>query len=200
MYYRKENCRILLILATLGTLVVLAGCESSTPIAEFPDTDFLSDYSGLKRISPNSRRYMNPKYNLGNYLSFIIKPVEIRFKEKTKTQIGNWDELEKLKSYMRRTLIDTLEPRYNAVGTRIRPGTAIVRIALTNVEISKPFKMGSVSMEMELLDSVTGQQIAALIESRKKEVPFQGLDPWSGAKAVMDDWAQRFYKRLEETR
>ena len=161
---------------------------------------FLTDYSRLEPISNTSFRYINPKYNLGDYAKFIIEPVEIYFDDKAKAAVMGWDELEKLKSYMRRTLIDTLEPRYNAVGTRIRHGTAIVRIALTNVERAKPFKMGSVSMEMELLDSVTDQQIAALIESRKKEVSFLGLDPWSGAKAVMDDWAQRFYNRLEEAR
>ena len=99
---------------------------------------------------------------------------------------------------MRKTLIDMLEPRYNAAGTRPGPGTAIVRIALTNVEKSKPLRMGSVSMEMELLDPITSEQIAALVESQKKGVPFSGLYPWSGVKAVMDDWTRRFYNRLEE--
>ena len=73
-----------------------------------------------------------------------------------------------------------------------------IRIALTNVERSAPFKLGSVSMEVELLDTQTSEQIAALIESQEKGVPFYGYKPWSGAKAVMDDWAQRFYNRLEE--
>ncbi len=198
MHNRKKNYSTILILATLGSIVVLAGCDTPSPIDEVPATGFLSDYSDLKRISPDSRRYINPKYNLGNYVSFIIKPVEIRFKEKTQAEIGNWDDLEKLKSYMRKTLIDTLEPRYNAAGTRPGPGTAIVRIALTNVEKSKPLRMGSVSMEMELLDPITSEQIAALVESQKKGVPFSGLYPWSGVKAVMDDWARRFYNRLEE--
>ena len=58
--------------------------------------------------------------------------------------------------------------------------------------------MGSVSMETELLDSISGEQIVALMESQKKGVPFYGYEPWSGAKAVMDDWARRFYNRLEE--
>ncbi len=200
MYTRQKKHNIILILATLGSIIVFAGCDSSPPIDEISTTGFLSDYSGLKRISPKSRRYINPKYDLGNYSSFMIKPVELRFKGKTKEGIGNWDELEKLKSYMHRTLIDTLEPRYTAVATRPGPKTAIVRIALTNVEKSKPLRMGSISMEMELLDSITGQQIAALVESQKKGVPFYGLYPWSGAKAVMDDWAQRFYNRLEEAR
>ena len=200
MYTRQKSCNIMLILAALVNIIVLAGCDSPSHIDEVSDTGFLSDYSGLKRISPNSRRYINPEYNLGNYSSFIIKPVEIRFKEKTKAQIGNWDDLEKLRSYMRRTLIHTLEPRYTAVATRPGPKTAIVRSALTNVEKSTPLRMGSVSMEMELLDSITGQQIAALVESQTKGGPFHGLYPWSGAKAVMDDWARRFYNRLEETR
>ena len=55
-------------------------------------------------------------------------------------------------------------------------------------------------MEMELIDTQTGEQIGALVESQEKGVPFQGYDPWSGAKAIMDDWAKRFYDRLEEAR
>jgi hypothetical protein len=55
-------------------------------------------------------------------------------------------------------------------------------------------------MEAELLDSQTSEQIAALIESQKKGVLFYGYEPWSGAKAIMDDWANRFYTRLEEVR
>jgi hypothetical protein len=116
------------------------------------------------------------------------------------TEVLDWDDAERLRAYMRRAIISTLEPRYTAVATRPGPGTARVRIALTNVERSSPFRLGSVSMEAELLDSQTGEQMAAVIESRRKRVRSYSFEPWAGAKAVMDDWAKRFYTSLEEAR
>ncbi|NIS49299.1 MAG: DUF3313 domain-containing protein [candidate division Zixibacteria bacterium] len=158
----------------------------------------MSSYAGLKPISKTSYRYINPKYDLGNYTKFIIDPVEVIFSRQTKGEVKSWDDIEKLKAYMPRALVDSLEPRYTVVMTRPGPGVGRIRVALTDVERSAPFKLGSISMEVELLDSQTSEQIAALIESQKKGVPFYGYDPWSGAKAVMDDMAKRFYNRLEE--
>jgi len=182
-------------------LVMFAGCGSPSQPVEIPATGFLSDYSGLKPISPTSYRYVNPKYNLANYATFIIDPVEVKFTKQTKEgTVGNWDELEQLRAYMHKTLVRQLIDRYDPTATRPGPGVARVRIALTNVERSAPFKLGSVSMESELIDTQTSGQIAALVESQEKGVPFYGYDRWSGAKAVMDDWAKRFYNRLEQAR
>ncbi|MHC4497877.1 MAG: DUF3313 domain-containing protein [Planctomycetota bacterium] len=189
---------ILFTLTALGLVTVLSGCGPSSSTATVPPTGFLSDYSGLEAISATSRRYVNTKYDLSKYSSFIVDPVEVYFKDTA--AVGNWDDVEKLRAYMRRAVINALEPRYTAIVTKPGPGRARVRIALTNVERSAPFKLGGVSMEAELLDSQTGEQIAAVIESRQKGVPFYGYDPWSGSKAIMDDWAKRFYNRLEEAR
>jgi len=177
---------------------MFTGCDSPPPSAELPATGFLSDYSGLESISSTSYRYVNPKYDLGNYAAFIIDPVEVRLRDSAKANVTSWDDLEKLRAYMRSALVDALIPRYSATDREAGPGVARIRIALTNVEKSAPFKLGSVSMEAEILDSRTGEQIAALIESQEKGVPFYGYDPWSGAKAAMDDWAKRLYNRLEE--
>jgi len=182
---------------TLAVLAILVGCESTPLSEEMTVTGFLSDYSGLERISNTSYRYVNPKYDLGSYGSFIIDPVEIIVNEQTKANVKSWDDLERLRAYMRGTFRNTLIHRYNVVAARPGPRVARIRIALTNVERSAPLKLGSVSMEVELLDTQTSEQIAALIESQETGVSLYS-DQWSGAKAVMDGWARRFYNRLEE--
>jgi len=191
---------VLVSFCTLAVLTILVGCKSLPSKTEIADTGFLSNYSGFVSISKTSHRYINPKYDLGNYGSFIVDPVKIIFNERSKAKVKNWDDLENLRAYMRNALIDALEPRYNAVAARPGPGTLRVRIALTSIERSAPLKLGGVSMELELVDTQTGEQIVALIESQKKGVPFYGYDQWSGAKAVMDDWAKRFFNRIEEAR
>jgi hypothetical protein len=185
--------------------MVLYGCQSPGQTDQrygqpLSSTGFLSDYSKLQPISQTSYRYVNPDKGIGNYGRFIIDKVEVIFDAKTKGEIKSWDDIEKLRSYMRKTVIDTLEPRYTAVERHPGPGVARVRIALTDIEMSAPLKLAKVSMELEVVDSQTGEQVAALIESQKKGVPLYGYDRWSGAKAIMDGWAKRFYDRLEESR
>jgi hypothetical protein len=185
-------------LLVIGIVAGLCGCGPSSPPAIVQPTGFLSDYSGLEEVSATTRLYVNPKYDLSEYASFIVDPVQVYFKDGT--EVLDWGDAEKLRAYMRRAIISTLEPRYTAVATAPAPGTARVRIALTNVERSSPLKLGSVSMEAELLDSQTGEQMTAIIESQRKRVRFPSYDRWAGAKAVMDDWAKGFYTSLEDAR
>jgi hypothetical protein len=49
-----------------------------------------------------------------------------------------------------------------------------------------------------VVDSMTGQQVGAVVESAKGgRIPFTNLGDWTAAKSVMDGWAERFQKRLE---
>jgi hypothetical protein len=59
--------------------------------------------------------------------------------------------------------------------------------------------IGGASMEAEVIDSQTGEQIGAVIQSQKgKRISMSGLKKWGDAKAVMDDWVKRFRKLLDE--
>ena len=190
----------LLMLSAMGAMALFCGCQSTQSSQGAASTGFLSDYSQLEPAVGGSLRYTNPKYELRDYAKFIVEPVELFFDEQTKAEVGHWDELERLRAHMHRTVITTLEPRYAAVGTKPGAGTARIRIALTGVKKGKPFAMGGASMEAELLDSQTGDQIAALIETQQVRKAYGALSAWADAKAAMDDWARRLYDRLEEAR
>jgi hypothetical protein len=79
---------------------------------------------------------------------------------------------------------------------------AKIRIAFTNIEQSYPLLnaiphtmlvgavLGGALMEAEVADSVTGEQIAAVVQAQKgKKLSLEGLSKWGNAKTVMDDWA-----------
>ena len=54
-------------------------------------------------------------------------------------------------------------------------------------------------MEAEMIDSQTGRQIVAVVESQiGKRLSLAGINTWGDAKAVMDDWAHRLRERLDE--
>jgi hypothetical protein len=58
--------------------------------------------------------------------------------------------------------------------------------------------IGGASMEAEVVDSMTGEQIGAVVESKKgSNIPFANLGEWDAARQVIDDWAKRFKKNLQ---
>ena len=59
--------------------------------------------------------------------------------------------------------------------------------------------VGGASLEAEILDSMTKQQFGAIIDSRRGSmIPFDGMGNWDAAKQAMDQWGERFQKRLED--
>ena len=63
------------------------------------------------------------------------------------------------------------------------------------------FEVGKVSMEDEMIDSETGEQIGAVVEMQKgSRIPFTNLGKWTTARKIMDAWGKRLQERLDEVR
>lgn len=183
--------------------MMTSGCEK-----QVRKTGFLSDYSRLEPVK-GSLRYLDIK-RLGNYTGFIIEPVDVRLYGIPQGSRPDPPKRRKLANYMYNALIKEISDHYMIV-SQPGPGIARVRVALTDIQRGTPawnvlpqtkltgLGLGGASIEGEILDSQTGDQIGALIESRKgKMISLSGLKKWGDAKAVMDGWAKRFRKRLDE--
>ena len=84
-----------------------------------------------------------------------------------------------------------------------------MRIALTDLKKSDAVSLlpqasltgvgiGGAAMEAEIVDSMTGEQIAAVVQTQKgSKIPFASMGEWTAAKKVMDDWAERLQGHLE---
>lgn len=189
----------------IATVLMFNGCASKpVPIG------FLTDYSRLEATSDGSLRYINPNKNLGEYSQFIIDPVVVHFHEEAKGVLTDPETLTQLRDYMYDAIVNVLSDRYEIVS---RPAyrVARIRVAITDVNRSTPALniiphtkltgagLGGAAMEAEMIDSQTGEQIGAVIDSKKgKRLSFAGVTKWGDAKAVMDGWARRFRKRLDE--
>ena len=54
-------------------------------------------------------------------------------------------------------------------------------------------------MEAELVDSITGEQIMAVVKSRSgNQFSLDGYSKWSDVKVAIDKWAKVLQKRLAE--
>ncbi len=183
-------------------LVSLAGCAGSPK-----SVGYLSDYSRLHRAGDDLRFVDEAK--LAGYSQFIVEPVNIHYYEVAKGQDADSATARQLANYMHSAAVSALASGYQVV-SQPGPGVARLRIALTNIKHDTPalnavpqtrmtgLGLGSASMEGELVDSQTGEQIAATIQTQQGDrLSLDGFSEWSSAKAVMDDWAKSFKKRID---
>lgn len=198
---------IILLIFAVSFVSLFAGCSAQR--AE--KTGFLSDYSKLEAQSDVSFRYLNPDNCLGSYSKFIINPVIIHFHSKAKSK-GKLTAQQKadMTNYMHNALVEAIEDRYEIVYAP-GPGVARMKVAITDLKKSGVVQnivpigkaigsgLGGASVEAELLDSQTNNQIAALVESQLgKRLSLDGYSTWGDSKAIMDGWAKRFRQRLDE--
>lgn len=198
--------KMMLAVSIVIALVLLNGCGGDGQAK----TGFLSDYSKLQRESDSGFRYVN-NAAAAKYASFIVDPVQIRFvsEAKSKDNLTNL-QIRELTDYMHGKVVESIQGAGMNVVNQPATGVARIRIALTDIEKTGAINMlpqasllgagvGGASMEAEVIDSMTGQQIAAVVQSKQgSRMPFSNLGDWTAAKAVMDAWAVRFQKTLTE--
>lgn len=196
------------VMSLVMVLVLFNGCGGGTQAK----TGFLSDYSKLQKESDSSLRYVNEKAVAG-YSGFIVDPVKAVLTDKVKSDSKLTEQqIMDLTNYLHTKIIEAVKGAGKKVVYQPAAGVARIRVALTDMEKSSAVSLlpqasllgagiGGASMEAEVVDSMTGQQIGAVVESGKgSRIPFTNMGDWTAAKNVIDGWAARFQKRLEESR
>ena len=144
-------------------------------------------------------RYIDKKA-LGKYSIFIVDPVVGRLYGDARGKISA-EDLKDLTNYMHAAIVRELSKEYT-IAYRPGPGVARIRVAITDLKKSTELTgvgPGGASMEAEVVDSQTHQQIGAVVESQLRErLSMAGISSWDDAKAVMDDWARRLKTRLDD--
>ncbi|MHC4573397.1 MAG: DUF3313 domain-containing protein [Planctomycetota bacterium] len=206
-----KKTSVLMMLA-IGMMALQCGCGPKAP----QTVGFLSDYSRLEADSSSSLRYVNERA-LAKYSSFIVDRVDVHFhsgakaiEARTEGKLTQQD-IRDLTNYFHSAIVKTLTEGGYKVVYRPGPGVARIRAAITDIEKTNVALaaipqthlvgagIGGASMEVEMVDSVTGEQIGAVVESRAgSRIPFTGLSDWGGAKAAMDEWAKRVRQRLDK--
>ena len=183
-------------------VAVLSGCSSK----ELVETGFLSDYSKLKVESKTEMRFVN-KQELPQYKQFIIEPIQTRLYGDVKIDD---EDLQLLRQYMYKATLTAIEAKGKVV---LQPGQGVGRllIALTNLKESNValnvipqtklagLGLGAASIEAEMVDSITGEQIMAVVKSQSgNQFSLDGYSKWSDVKSIIHKWADHLQKRLAE--
>jgi hypothetical protein len=159
-------------------------------------------------------KYMN-ETALDGYSNFIVDKVELHLyseaKARKKMEKGKITEqdVKDLTNYMHSAIVKAVQDAGKKVVYQPGPGVVRIRVALTDIEKSSMVSavpqaslvgagIGGASMEAEMVDSQTGQQIGAVVQSKDgSRLPFTNLGEWTTVKKVIDKWAKTLQEKLE---
>jgi len=186
---------------------MIGGCAT---VQDPGQSGFLSDYSRLEEVAENHLVYDSG--NLGNYSKFIIEPIAMLYRQPEEKRVFDDEELEDLQAHFATKVHKALteDDGYQVVEVP-GSGTARIHIAITDVDdtigalnITIYTKitgagLGGAAMEGEVVDSVTGEQIAAVIRwGSGSRVLRAGFTHTGDAKIVIDRWAKNLRQRIDE--
>lgn len=174
------------------------------------ETGFLSTYKNLQPVSSTCLRYIEPEKDLRKYNKFIIDPIIVKlYNSSSETEVSAKD-IQHLTDFLFQQLSQVLTSKYTIV-TQPGPDVARLRIAITDIKPSTPalnvlpqtkllgLGLGELSVEAEIVDSTTGTQLAAIVESDEgSRLSTAGLSRWGDVEEIMRQWASRLKKRIDE--
>lgn len=190
----------------LFAIFAIGACAT---IDEPEQTGFLSDYSKLERDSDNQWLYSQAK--TAEYSKFRIEPVAVLIEPEGEAKFTP-EEIEELKAHFidKMTAALTKDNGYEVV-SEPGPGVASFRLAITEIDASiaalnitiytkvSGAGLGGIAAEGEIVDSVTGEQLAAAIRwGAGSRVMRAGLSKLGDAKLVIDKWAADIRKRIDQ--
>ncbi len=200
----RDPLRVLVLVPVLLLALLLGGCSSAP---EATHSGFLSDYSRLEDAGEHRMRHVSPA--LKSYQSFIIDPVQMSSQRGEMTP----EDRAEVARYFRESFVKLLRARGYAVTETAGAGTARVRIALTSVNEStwwmKLHPASSLSgagragaaMEGEIIDSVTGDQLAAVVQSGAgSQFTVGNFSTLADIKNLIDQWSKQAGDNLDALR
>ncbi len=192
-----------------GTILGVLATACAT-VQDPGQAGYLSDYSNLEEIDENHLLFDSG--NLGNYSKFIIEPVAMLYRQPEEKRIFTDKELEDLQAHFKTAVSEALteDDGYQVVEVA-GPGTARLRIGITDVDDTigalnvtiytkiTGAGLGGAAMEGELVDSMTGEQIAAVSQwGSGSRILRAGFTHTGDAKILMDRWAKDLRKMIDE--
>ena len=217
-----------------------ASNDQAFPLGGYQPKNFLSNYSKLVRVEGDAvtYRYRDPDVKFVKYKKLLVDRIQFRVREDAEYKTLEPVALQELTDYFHQAIADSFSDKYQLVD-QPGPDVLRLRIAVVDVVPNQPSAsvlslvvpflwfgeagagvaqgepgstpfLGEVSIELEVLDSQTSQQIAAYIETRigKKYVWNKGLiegtssyidaySTWAYTKKAISFWASLLRERLD---
>jgi hypothetical protein len=208
---------------TLGGALLLASlpCHAED---EVTFSGFLGDYSQLQAAGKDVDFLYGYSKRLGilrEYDSAIVDPILVYFHENSRGVGLDPEKLNELTAFFKERVVQELSAeRAIELADAPGPGVMRLRIAITDIEVVKKsanigakvagaaagigllvpaMDVGGATMECEVLDSVTGERLVAVVdrETGRRMMNFSSMKSMGDAKAALREWAKDFRKNLQ---
>jgi len=206
------HAHIRILLINCFVVFSLTGCAIKQ--LELTESGFLSGYSGLEEDDElkGMRVYKNPDVNIvERYSKILVAPVKFKLDPTVKEHEMEYEDRMKLSDYFHEKLNEGLLKNYELAD---EPGADVLlfRTAITDILPNKVYLnlhwsttligggIGGASLEAELVDSLTGEQMLAFVDARKgRKLNYtKGLTKWGHTKEVLGMWAEHIVKNLDD--
>lgn len=214
-------------LAALALAWLLSACATTEQTSGASPAGFLRNYSQLRPGGEEEAQlvFFHPSVDWGYYDRVMIDPVTIWHGEDSDLSRVPREDLQALADYLHWKLETALETDYTIAD---RPGAGVLRIraAITTAKgsavmldmlstlgpqriLSQATKLvtgthafvGKAAIEAEILDSLSGTRLAAMVDERAGGKTASGVtDEWSDVTEAYGYWADRLRLRLAELR
>jgi len=206
--------------------LVIAGCATTEQAPNVQMSGFLGDYSKFHRGKGGQAEYVYRDRNVdfSKYQKVILEPVQLWTAESNESALNSLSKKDQqlLVDYLYVSLSDAFKRDY-AVVNEPGPDVMRVRCAITEARATSPVKeilstvtpyglgisyakhfvlgthsgAGVVSVEGELLDSVTGQRLAAVVDRRAGTKSLADkYTRWGDVQDAFSFWARRMQTNL----
>lgn len=215
-------------LAAAACLALLTACAAPLPSRAPSETQsgFLHDYSLLMPDpqEPGFRHYTAPDLRPGQYRSFLVEDLSFIINTGQDYQALDTARLRELSDYYTSQMTAMLQARQYKIVKAAGPGVARLRVAVVGLaQVAPQFKVTDLvpakmlfnvarmatdtsphilrmSIEGEVLDSVSGRLLGATIDGRESGATVAGRTAAPSADQVhelIDFWVSRFGERLD---
>jgi hypothetical protein len=189
-----------------------------------PQSKFISGNPQFEpdKDQPGAMIYLKPGLDMSTYTKVLIDPIEIWIAEDSEYKGLDPDELKKLTDTLRQALTKELEPDYPVVN-EAGEGVLGIRLAITNVHMKDKkrgllgytpigfvvttaanmagmrMELSSATIETEILDGGTTEQVAALIDTFEADTKDKKAEKvsWENVGKRLEFYAKRLRARLD---
>ena len=203
---KKYSTRLVFIVFSIICITLTQGC-ATTPVRNnlSGSTDQSTPYQGDK----GKFWWEKPGFKWQNYNKVMLDPITASLYTREKRKTPQQEQLDELVSNFRDIVRETLGAEYLSD----KPGQDVLKIkaVITDVDMSNPalnffttavafvpFDTGGASIEVDFIDSVTGERVAHM-KDRKKGNPMQaisGLKRFGHTKKAFKHWAKELRTAL----
>jgi hypothetical protein len=207
----------------LAGVLLLTGCAAGG-MTDVKKTGFLADYGQLTPGGHDRAAlvYIKPGVDYKAYDKLMFERIVVLLSDSAEYRAVDPTLLKEMTDYYQNALFNAFKDGYQIVD-QPGPGVLRVRVAITQLKPSNPaantlstiipvgivaagaakvvsgdnLGTGEAATEMEVLDSISGERLAAAVDRRQGgKGMFRGK--WEDTTDAFDFWAKRFRQRLDE--